>query len=73
MTSDLRLATTKCPRCGHPAFSITETYVYAGTVNPETGVLSYSSWPDGGGRERIACARCEFELSEDVFTAVEHY
>lgn len=47
--------------------------MYAGTVNPETGVLSYSSWPDGGGRERIACARCEFELPEDVFTAVEHY
>lgn len=73
MTNHKKPPLTTCPHCGHDEFAITETYIHIGTVELETGILAYSSYPDSGGLDRIACARCELEISDDIFTAVEHY
>ncbi len=72
MTSNAVPFLSVCPRCGHTEFAVTEAYVHIGTVDADTGILHYDSWPDGGGRDRIACAQCEAELSEDAFAGVEH-
>ena len=62
---------TKCPSCGSTRFVVTENYVHIGDLFDD-GVLTYHSWPDGGGRERIACASREREIPESDFVAVEY-
>ena len=60
-----------CPACGSLCFTVTESYVHSGEVDDD-GVLTYNSWPDGGGRERIECAQCERECAEADFKGVEY-
>ena len=60
-----------CPACGSTRFVVTENYSHIGDLSDD-GVLTYHSWPDGGGRERIACASCEREIPESDFVAVEY-
>ena len=62
---------TLCPACGSTRFAVTESYVHVGQVDDD-GVLTYKSWPDGGGRERIECAECEREFTEADFKGVEY-
>ena len=62
---------THCPACGSTRFAVTESYVHIGDVDSD-GVLTYKSWPDGGGRERIECAECEREFAEADFKGVEY-
>ena len=51
MTSNAVPFLSVCPRCGHTEFAVTEAYVHIGTVDADTGILHYDSWPDGGGRQ----------------------
>ena len=58
-----------CPACGSTHFDVTEIYTHIGELTDD-GVLTYDS--DGaGGRERIECANCGREISEDEFARVE--
>ena len=45
--------------------------MHIGDVDSD-GVLTYKSWPDGGGRERIQCAECKREFAEADFKGVEY-
>ena len=60
---------TACPLCGSTRFDVTEIYTHTGDLTDD-GVLTYDS--DGaGGRERIECANCGREISENEFARVE--
>ena len=61
---------TTFPACGSKCFTIAETYFYEGEVQ-ENGTLLYKDWPDAGGIDRITCAECDRDVSEEEFAAIQ--
>jgi hypothetical protein len=59
---------TACP-CGSTRFTVSESYVYVGTLEPD-GSLHYNSWPASGGRDVITCDTCFRDYADTDFKAV---